>query len=97
MHVYEKPTGPNAGKFLQAALAGKSRSFRQILDDCCDPVLELIMDAVHRYVGYVVQSTGDGIFPLFGVQVAHEDHPQRPLHAAIAARTELLRWSAQTT
>jgi class 3 adenylate cyclase len=31
-----------------------------------DPALELMMDAVHRYEGYVAQSTGDAIFALFG-------------------------------
>ena len=46
-----------------------------------DPVLHLMMAAVHRYGGYVAQSTGDGIFALFGAPVAHEDHPQRALHA----------------
>ena len=40
-----------------------------------DPVLQLMMAAVHRYGGYVAQSTGDGIFALFGAPVAHEDHP----------------------
>src|ERR1700683_4467018 len=35
-----------------------------------DPALKLMMDAVHRYDGYVVQSTGDGIFALFGAPVA---------------------------
>jgi adenylate cyclase len=35
-----------------------------------------MMDAAHRYDGYIVQSTGDGIFALFGAPVAHEDHPQ---------------------
>jgi class 3 adenylate cyclase len=54
-----------------------------------DPALKLMIDAVHRYDGYVVQSTGDGIFALFGAPVAHEDHPQRALHAAIAARDDL--------
>ncbi len=56
-----------------------------------DPVLQLMMDAVHRYDGYVVQSAGDGIFALFGAPVAHEDHPQRALHAAIAMRDALRR------
>jgi ribosomal protein L40E len=42
-----------------------------------DPVLQLMMATVHRYSGYVAQSTGDGIFALFGAPVAHEDHPQR--------------------
>jgi class 3 adenylate cyclase/predicted ATPase len=54
-----------------------------------DPVLQLMMDAVHRYDGYVAQSTGDGIFALFGAPVAHEDHPQRAVHAAIAMRDAL--------
>jgi class 3 adenylate cyclase len=56
-----------------------------------DPVLQLMMDAVHRYDGYVVQSAGDGIFALFGAPMAHEDHPQRALHAAIAMRDALRR------
>ena len=48
-----------------------------------DPALKLMIDAAHRYDGYVVQSTGDGIFALFGAPVAHEDHPQRALYAAL--------------
>jgi Double zinc ribbon/Adenylate and Guanylate cyclase catalytic domain len=31
-----------------------------------DPALKLMIEAVRRYGGYVVQSTGDGIFALFG-------------------------------
>jgi Double zinc ribbon/Adenylate and Guanylate cyclase catalytic domain len=31
-----------------------------------DPALKLMIEAVGRYDGYVVQSTGDGIFALFG-------------------------------
>jgi class 3 adenylate cyclase len=49
-----------------------------------DPVLRLMIEAVHRYEGYVAQSTGDGIFALFGAPLAYEDHPQRALHAALA-------------
>jgi class 3 adenylate cyclase len=58
-----------------------------------DPVLQLMMAAVHRYGGYVAQSTGDGIFALFGAPVAHEDHPQRALHAALAMQQELRRYA----
>ena len=58
-----------------------------------DPVLQLMMAAVHRYGGYVAQSTGDGIFALFGAPVAHEDHPQRALHAALAIQEELRRYA----
>jgi class 3 adenylate cyclase len=49
-----------------------------------DPVLQLMMATAHRYGGYVAQSTGDGIFALFGALIAHEDHPQRALHAALS-------------
>src|SRR6516165_4018527 len=45
-----------------------------------DPALKLMIDAVHNYDGYVAQSTGDGVFALFGAPVAHEDHPQRALY-----------------
>ena len=47
-----------------------------------DPALQLMMDAVHRYEGYVAQALGDGIFALFGAPLAHEDHPQRALYAS---------------
>jgi hypothetical protein len=40
---------------------------------------------------HLVQSAGDGIFALFGAPVAHEDHPQRALHAAMAMRDGLHR------
>jgi predicted ATPase/class 3 adenylate cyclase len=58
-----------------------------------DPVLQLMMAAVHRYGGYVAQSLGDGIFALFGAPVAHEDHPQRALRAALAMQEELRRYA----
>ena len=46
------------------------------------------MDAVHRYEGYVAQALGDGIFALFGAPIAHEDHPQRALYAALLMQEE---------
>jgi len=54
-----------------------------------DPALKLMIDAVRRYDGYVVQSTGDGIFALFGAPAAYEDHPQRGLYAALQMQREL--------
>jgi class 3 adenylate cyclase len=53
-----------------------------------------MIEAVRRYDGYVVQSTGDGIFALFGAPVAHEEHPQRALYAALRMQEELKRYSA---
>ncbi len=60
-----------------------------------DPALKLMIDAAHRYDGYVVQSTGDGIFALFGAPVAHEDHPQRALYAALQDAGGTKRYSAR--
>jgi class 3 adenylate cyclase/tetratricopeptide (TPR) repeat protein len=60
-----------------------------------DPALKLMMEAVERYGGYVAQSTGDGIFALFGAPVAHEDHPQRALYSALRMQEELRRYSDQ--
>ena len=60
-----------------------------------DPALKLMIDAVRRYDGYIVQSTGDGIFALFGAPVAHEDHPQRALYAALRMQEDLKRYSAR--
>src|SRR5262249_21426655 len=60
-----------------------------------DPALQLMMDAVHRYEGFVVQPTGDGIFALFGAPIAHEDHPQRALFAALRMQEESKRYAEQ--
>src|SRR5215469_4054790 len=60
-----------------------------------DPAVRLMIDAVHRYDGYIVQSTGDGIFALFGAPVAHEDHPQRALYAALRMQEEMRRYAEQ--
>ena len=54
-----------------------------------DPALQLMMDAVHRYDGYVAQALGDGIFALFGAPIAHEDHPQRAVYAALRMQEEM--------
>ena len=48
-----------------------------------DPVLELMMEAVHHYEGTVNQVMGDGIMALFGAPLAHEDHAVRACYAAL--------------
>ncbi len=58
-----------------------------------DPALQLMMDAVHQYEGYVAQALGDGIFALFGAPLAHEDHPQRALYAALRMQEEMRRYA----
>ncbi len=48
-----------------------------------DPVLERMIEAVHRYEGTVNQILGDGIMALFGAPLAHEDHAVRACYAAL--------------
>jgi predicted ATPase/class 3 adenylate cyclase len=62
---------------------------RQIID----PALQLMMEAVHRYEGYVAQSLGDGIFALFGAPIAHEDHARRALYAALRMQDNLRQYA----
>ena len=56
-----------------------------------DPVLTLMMDAVHRYEGTVNQVMGDGIMALFGAPLAHEDHAVRACYAALRMQETVKR------
>src|SRR5262249_39653978 len=60
-----------------------------------DPVLEHMMEAVHRYEGTVNQVMGDGIMALFGAPVAHEDHAVRACYAALRMQEVLREYSAR--
>jgi class 3 adenylate cyclase/tetratricopeptide (TPR) repeat protein len=64
---------------------------RQLLD----PVLERMMDAVHRYEGTVNQVMGDGIMALFGAPLAHEDHAVRACYAALAMQAAVKQYAAE--
>jgi class 3 adenylate cyclase/tetratricopeptide (TPR) repeat protein len=58
-----------------------------------DPVLALIMDAVHRYEGTVNQLMGDGLMALFGAPIAHEDHAVRACHSALKIQESVERFA----
>lgn len=60
------------------------------------PIVQLMMDAVHYYEGFVAKSLGDGILALFGAPIAHEDHPQRALYAALRMQEAMHRHSDRT-
>src|SRR5262245_8296932 len=60
-----------------------------------DPVLERMMDAVHRYEGTVNQVMGDGIMALFGAPLAHEDHAVRACYAALAMQAAIRRYTEE--
>jgi len=58
-----------------------------------DPVLEHMMEAVHRYEGTVNQVMGDGIMALFGAPLSHEDHAVRACYAALRMQESVRRYS----
>src|SRR4030095_15044634 len=60
-----------------------------------DPVLERMMEAVHRHEGTVNQVMGDGIMALFGAPVAHEDHAVRACYAALRMQEAVRRYSEE--
>jgi class 3 adenylate cyclase/tetratricopeptide (TPR) repeat protein len=61
-----------------------------------DPVLEHMMEAVHRYEGTVNQVMGDGIMALFGAPLAHEDHAVRACYAALRMQETVKRHAERT-
>src|ERR1700730_14300323 len=58
-----------------------------------DPVLERMMEAVHRFEGTVNQVMGDGIMALFGAPLAHEDHAVRACYAALRMQESVKRYA----
>ena len=56
-----------------------------------DPALKVMIEVVRRYDGYVVQSTGDGVFALFGAP-AQSRTPMSPFMAGtLRASAQLAR------
>jgi class 3 adenylate cyclase/tetratricopeptide (TPR) repeat protein len=60
-----------------------------------DPVIEKMVEAVHRYEGTVNQVLGDGIMALFGAPLAHEDHAVRACFAALAMQAAMKRYNEE--
>src|SRR5215475_2608803 len=58
-----------------------------------DPVIEHMMEAVHRYEGTVSNLMGDGIMALFGAPLAHEDHAVRACYAALTMQESVQRYA----
>jgi predicted ATPase/class 3 adenylate cyclase len=58
-----------------------------------DPVIERMLEAVHRYEGTVNQVMGDGIMALFGAPLAHEDHGVRACYAALRMQESVKQYS----
>jgi predicted ATPase/class 3 adenylate cyclase len=60
-----------------------------------DPVLERMMEAVHRYEGTVNQVMGDGIMALFGAPLAQEDHAIRACLSALRMQESVRQYAGE--
>jgi class 3 adenylate cyclase/tetratricopeptide (TPR) repeat protein len=60
-----------------------------------DPVLERMMEAVHRYEGTVNQVMGDGIMALFGAPLTHEDDAVRACYAALHMQESIKQYAEE--
>jgi class 3 adenylate cyclase len=60
-----------------------------------DPVLEHMMETVHRYEGTVNQVMGEGIRALFGAPLTHEDHAVRACYAALRMQESVERYAEE--
>ncbi|MGQ9595152.1 MAG: tetratricopeptide repeat protein [Anaerolineae bacterium] len=57
----------------------------RLLDTC----FRAFVEAIYRFEGTVDKFTGDGLMALFGAPLAHEDDPERALHAALGMQKAL--------
>jgi class 3 adenylate cyclase/tetratricopeptide (TPR) repeat protein len=87
-------------KQVTVLVADLKRSMELLLDRdpedaraLIDPVLELMMEAVHRFEGTVNQVFGDGVMALFGAPIAHEDHALRACYAALRIQESVRRYA----
>ena len=77
-------------KGSMALLAGRDPEEARAM---LDPLLEIMMEAVHHVEGTVNQVMGDGIMALFGAPLAHEDHAVRACYAALRMQASVARLS----
>jgi class 3 adenylate cyclase len=56
---------------------------------------DLMSKAVFRYEGTIAQLQGDAMLAFFGAPIAHEDDPDRAVHAALEMIAETDEFSRQ--
>ncbi len=76
--------------FTRLASGISAEDLHLVMDGC----FERLSAAVHRYEGTINQFTGDGIMALFGAPIAHEDHAERAVHAALEIQEAMTVYGA---
>jgi class 3 adenylate cyclase/tetratricopeptide (TPR) repeat protein len=78
---------------LFADVAGFTAMSERLDPEECHAIMrrcfDLMLEEVHRYEGTVSQFLGDGMLALFGAPIAHEDHAQRAVRAALGIQQAL--------
>jgi class 3 adenylate cyclase/tetratricopeptide (TPR) repeat protein len=78
---------------LCADVAGFTALAESLDPEDCHSIMrrcfDLMLQEVHLYEGTVCQFTGDGILALFGAPIAHEDHAQCAVRAALGIQRAL--------
>ena len=78
---------------LFADVAGFTAMSERLDPEECHAIMrrcfDLMLEEVHRYEGTVDKFTGDGIMAIFGAPIAHEDHAQRAVRAALGIQQAL--------
>lgn len=78
---------------LFADVAGFTPIAERLTPEDCYSLMQrcfdLMLQEVHRFEGTVTQFLGDGVLALFGAPIAHEDHAQRAVRAALGIQQAL--------
>jgi class 3 adenylate cyclase/tetratricopeptide (TPR) repeat protein len=76
--------------FTRLAGGLSAEDLHVVMDGC----FERLSQAVHGYEGTINQFTGDGVMALFGAPIAHEDHAERAVHAALGIQEAMSAYGA---
>jgi class 3 adenylate cyclase/tetratricopeptide (TPR) repeat protein len=63
--------------------------------DLLDPVVKIMIEAVHAYEGTVTRVMGDGLMALFGAPISHEDHALRACYASLRMQERVRRHAVE--
>ncbi|MGH2393003.1 MAG: AAA family ATPase, partial [Candidatus Limnocylindria bacterium] len=74
---------------LVASTSMSDRLDPEVVRGFVSSFFELASDEVRRHGGSVEKFSGDAVLALFGLQVAHEDDPERAVRAAFSVRNAL--------